>query len=410
MLSAYLPSMRSVAKWLAGTLLVGLTASGTALYLLQSRLIYPANLPPGSRTNVPRPDEFGMTPFDEIDLTAPDGVRIKAFVIPYARDGVKPSDRPTVLLLHANAGNVGHRLPIARVFWRDMKCNVVALSYRGYGHSEGSPSEKGIKLDAQTALDYVLSHPDLEKTPIFLYGQSIGGAVAIHLASCNAQRVRGLIIENTFLSLPKLVPHILPFVRPFVPFLLHQIWRSESAIASLPSDFPVLMLAGKRDELVEPGQMKGLRRACGSSEVTWREFANGTHNDTCIQPDYFRTIAAWIASHTSASSTPSDPPASLSHFTRPAVATSPLPQSPQPASPTASYDSGADASSTTSGDSSFEMVNRSTASLPSLSGGTGIKELVEQEMMSAGSLGLKAEVEEVLMVGRDTVRDAREEL
>lgn len=97
---------------------------------------------------------------------------------------------------------------------------------RSYGHSEGSPSEKGIKLDAQTALDFVLSHKELEKTPIFLYGQSIGGAVAIFLASQNARRaspqsfsaravtvartltrvdptvqVRGLIIENTFLSL-----------------------------------------------------------------------------------------------------------------------------------------------------------------------------------------------------------------
>lgn len=58
-----------------------------------------------------------------------------------------------------------------------------------YGHSEGSPSEKGIKLDAQTALDFVLSHKELERTPIFLYGQSIGGAVAIFLASQNAQRV-----------------------------------------------------------------------------------------------------------------------------------------------------------------------------------------------------------------------------
>lgn len=60
---------------------------------------------------------------------------------------------------------------------------------RSYGRSEGSPNEKGIKLDAQTALDYILSNGELEKTPIFLYGQSIGGAVAIHLASQNAQRV-----------------------------------------------------------------------------------------------------------------------------------------------------------------------------------------------------------------------------
>ncbi|KWU45062.1 Protein bem46, partial [Rhodotorula sp. JG-1b] len=287
----YLPTLRNVLKWLASTLAVSLTVGGTALYLLQSRLIYPANLPAGSRHNVPRPEEFGM-PGEEVELVAPDGVKLKAFVIKAPGD---PSRRPTVLLLHANAGNVGHRLPIAKVFWHKMRCNVVALSYRGYGHSEGSPSEKGIKLDAQTALDFVLSHKELERTPIFLYGQSIGGAVAIFLASQNAQRVRGLIIENTFLSLPQLVPRILPFLAPFVPFLLHQIWPSDEAIAKLPSEFPVLFLAGSRDELVEPSQMKGLWAKCGSKVKEWREFPHGTHNDTCVQPHYFAHVAAFIS-------------------------------------------------------------------------------------------------------------------
>lgn len=163
-----------------------------------------------------------------------------------------------------------------------------------------SANEKGIKLDAQTALDYVLSHEKLEKTKLYLYGQSIGGAVSIFVASQNAQRVHGLIIENTFLSLvrlfgsfltkqqfrtdvssdsqPKLVPHVLPFLSPFVPFLLHQIWPSERYISTLPKDFPVLFLAGSRDELVEPGQMKGLWKVCGSDNKEWKEFENGTHS------------------------------------------------------------------------------------------------------------------------------------
>jgi fermentation-respiration switch protein FrsA (DUF1100 family) len=71
-----------------------------------------------------------------------------------------------------------------------MRCNVLALSYRGYGKSEGTANEKGIKFDAQTALDYILSNEKLEKTSIYLYGQSIGGAVSIFLASQNTQRVR----------------------------------------------------------------------------------------------------------------------------------------------------------------------------------------------------------------------------
>lgn len=105
-LSAHLPSLAGLLKFVAGTLALSLTAGGAALYLGQCRLIYPANMPSGSRTIVPRPDEFAMAPFDEATLVTPDGVKLRAFVIPYARDGVKPSERPTVLLLHANAGNV----------------------------------------------------------------------------------------------------------------------------------------------------------------------------------------------------------------------------------------------------------------------------------------------------------------
>lgn len=70
-----------------------------------------------------------------------------------------------------------------------------------YGLSEGSPSEKGIRSDAQMALDYIKSHPLLENTKVILYGQSIGGAVSLDLAAANPDRISGIILENTFLNL-----------------------------------------------------------------------------------------------------------------------------------------------------------------------------------------------------------------
>ncbi|BGP50637.1 bem46 protein, variant [Rhodotorula kratochvilovae] len=413
LLTAYLPSLRSLIKWLAGTLTLSLAAGGAALYLAQCRLIYPSNMPAGSRTTVPRPDEFGMGPFDDVELVAPDGVKIRTFVIPYARDGIKPSERPTVLLLHANAGNVGHRLPIAKVFWDRMRCNVVALSYRGYGHSEGSPSERGIKLDAQTALDYILSHPDLEKTQIFLYGQSIGGAVAIFLASQNVQRVKGLIIENTFLSLRKLVPHVLPFLRPFVPFLLHQIWPSEQYITTLPEDFPVLFLAGSRDELVEPGQMKGLWERCGSKVKEWKEFQYGTHNDTCVQPHYFANVAAFIGAHTTlppapphpatvAPSSPSAAPAPAPAHPAAAAPSEPEPESATPLSPISSASS--------SSGSSFELVGRSVASLAAGEQDKGASEGEGEKLrrhagITAGSMGPREELAEAMREGEELFKE-----
>lgn len=87
-------------------------------------------------------------PFEDVELTTPDFVRIKAYLM--LQNGDKPESRPTVVLFHANAGNVvrtiaaqasdssadplaeqGHRLPIAKVFYKKMRCNVLALSYRG---------------------------------------------------------------------------------------------------------------------------------------------------------------------------------------------------------------------------------------------------------------------------------------
>lgn len=77
------------------------------------------------------------------------------------------------------------------------------LSYRGYGKSEGSPTEKGLRIDSQTLLDFVREHEILKDTPLVAYGQSIGGAVAIDLVSRNEDSFSGLMVENTFLSVVK---------------------------------------------------------------------------------------------------------------------------------------------------------------------------------------------------------------
>lgn len=92
-------------------------------------------------------------------------------------------------MYHANAGNMGHRIPLAKAFWHALEYNVVMLSYRGYGLSQGSPSEKGMRIDAQTMLDHVKAHPILKHTPIIVYGQSIGGCVSIDVASRNSDKV-----------------------------------------------------------------------------------------------------------------------------------------------------------------------------------------------------------------------------
>lgn len=171
-----------------------------------SELIYPRNIPSGARTEVPRPARFGLVDSEELSLATPDGETLSAFLI-------KPENKSharniTVMMFHGNAGNIGHRLPIARVLANDLSCNVLMLQYRGYGLSTGNPNEEGITIDAQTGLDYIRQREDLKNTRIVLYGQSLGGAVSIKLAANNQDKtdIAGMVLENTFLSIQKMIP------------------------------------------------------------------------------------------------------------------------------------------------------------------------------------------------------------
>jgi fermentation-respiration switch protein FrsA (DUF1100 family) len=174
--------------------------------LFAREIIYPRNLPPDARTNVPKPSHFGITNFEDLLIPTPDGETLSAFLI-------RPANRQyaqnvTILMFHGNAGNIGHRVPVAKILSDDIGCNVLMLQYRGYGLSSGSPNEKGLAIDAQTGLDYIRNRSELRNTKIVIYGQSLGGAVAIGLTAKNEadQDIAGLILENTFTSIRKLIP------------------------------------------------------------------------------------------------------------------------------------------------------------------------------------------------------------
>jgi len=362
-MSNLFPSLETFAKGTAATA-AGLGTLGMGLlYYGQNFLIYPSAFPAGARDEVPVPSQFSI-PYTDLELTTPDNVKIKTFLLlqrPVLNMNEMPvewdekseeefaSTRPTVLMFHGNGGNHGHRIPLGKIFFGKMRCNVLMLSYRGYGHSEGTPSEKGLQLDAQTVLDYVHAHPQLAKTQIILYGQSIGGAVAIDLAYRNPQAIAALIVENTFMSLPRLIPSAMPWLGPF-SFLCHQKWESYLKAPKLPPTMPVLMLGGARDEVVPRSQMQelwaiihnrgrggddaaaaaGSKKSPGSAggsaedndddvdekeddgpgpdnpkapprvlvdgENKYIEFGAGTHNDTYVQPGYWSIVNEFVAS------------------------------------------------------------------------------------------------------------------
>lgn len=284
-------SVSTVARVLAGAAGVTIATLAGLLYVYQTALIYPASFPEGSRTIVDSPAQYGM-PYTEHRLVTPDQIKLHVYVIPHEDE----QPRPTVLMLHANAGNMGHRLPIAQDFFHRLGCHVVMLSYRGYGLSTGEPTEPGLRIDAQTTLDWIRKHAKLSHTPVIAYGQSIGGAVAIDLAARNPETVRALIVENTFLSIPKLIPSVLPMLRRFT-FLCREIWPSYRSITKIPSHMAVLFLSARDDEIVPSEHMAELHRLCKSSRKEIHTFDHATHNDTWLNAKYFDTIALFLNKH-----------------------------------------------------------------------------------------------------------------
>ena len=125
-------------------------------------------------------------------------------------------------MFHGNAGNIGHRVPIAKVLEENIGCNVFMLEYRGYGLSTGTPDEDGINIDAQTAIDYIRNQNETRNDKIIVYGESIGGACAIRLVASNqdAGDVVGLILINTFTSIRKLIPSLADMYSPLSPSTL----------------------------------------------------------------------------------------------------------------------------------------------------------------------------------------------
>jgi fermentation-respiration switch protein FrsA (DUF1100 family) len=266
------------------------------LYFKQKALIYPSNMPANSRTDLPRPSQFGITDFEELVIPTDDGEKLSAFYIRAPRSS--RSRNVTMLMFHGNAGNIGHRLPIARMIINYVGCNVLMLEYRGYGTSTGEPDEAGLMIDAQTGLNYLRERAETRDHRLIIYGQSLGGAVSIKLVSKNQEAgdIAGLVLENTFLSIRKLIPSLIPPAK-YLTYLCHQIWGSETVLPSI-TKVPILFLSGLQDEIVPPDHMRQLYDVCAAPSKTWKPLPGGDHNTSVLEEGYFEAILDFVSSVT----------------------------------------------------------------------------------------------------------------
>lgn len=263
-----------------------------ALYRFQSSLIYPASLN-DSRAYCAKPDEYDMPDYEELYLKTDDGEAIQCYVLKHDPQSSGYTNK-TVLVLLPNAGNIGHALPIVSLFHVDFGYNVVIYSYRGYGKSTGLPLETGLKLDAKRIMQHIMTDDaQLSASSLVMYGRSLGGAVGIHIAAQYPDAVLGLILENTFLSIPKTVPHIFPMLR-YVTRFVHQKWESEAVVPAIPSHIPALLLSGGRDEIVPPDHMERIYELLPCTDKTILRYELSCHNNMVLQPGYWESIHQFI--------------------------------------------------------------------------------------------------------------------
>ena len=153
-------------------------------YLEKTTVFYP------DRNIEQDPSSIGLE-FEEVMVTTSDGQVLYPWWIP------KANATQTLLFFHGNAGNISHRLEKIS-FFHEMGVNIFIVDYRGFGKSTGSPTEKGVFMDAQAAYDYLTQQKNISAQSIVVYGASLGGAISIDLVSKN--EVAGLITDSTFTS------------------------------------------------------------------------------------------------------------------------------------------------------------------------------------------------------------------
>ena len=233
------------------------------------------------------PSDLGI-PYQHLWLTASDGVRTEAWWMPSSQSA-GPLWPATILTFHGNAGTMADRLDWCREALA-RGASVLAVEYRGYGNSDGRPSEDGLRRDALVAFERARELAAEQAGPLLVHGRSLGGAVAIGLAA--EVSPDGLVAESTFTSIAEMA------VLTAIPFAARLATYRFESIVSLPQvAAPVFLVHGRTDELIPFAMGEALRDARQSAGVPvhFLEVTGGEHNGAWrfAGEEYWQQLAAW---------------------------------------------------------------------------------------------------------------------
>lgn len=213
-------------------------AAASYLFVFQRSYLF---VPSGALAS---PAEKGLADVEVVALTAADGTRLAAWY------GAPAAGRPSVLYFHGNAGNVSGRAERFRQI-RASGFGLLALSYRGYGGSDGAPSERALVADGLAAFDWLAGRGG----PIVIHGESLGTAVAVQTAA--ARPAAALVLEAPFTAAVDLAARRYPWVP--VAYLMRDPFLSRHHIGRVEE--PLLVVHGTDDPVVPVAQGRALFEA-----------------------------------------------------------------------------------------------------------------------------------------------------
>jgi fermentation-respiration switch protein FrsA (DUF1100 family) len=180
--------------------------------------------------------------FYDIFLETEDGIKINAWHLPSSEG------RETILLLHGNGGNLTEMMGRVIVF-RKMGFGILAIDYRGFGLSEGSPSEEGIYRDAEAAYEYLVDGKGLDPEDIIIYGFSLGGGAAAYLAEKRIDGKSALILDSTFTNLEEAAKGENPILGFLARFAVKGDFDANSRLKSI-SPKALLIFHSPEDQII----------------------------------------------------------------------------------------------------------------------------------------------------------------
>jgi fermentation-respiration switch protein FrsA (DUF1100 family) len=244
-----------------------------AMFLENSLIYFPVAYPGGDW----KPSGLD---FDDAWFHAADGTRLHGWYVP------EKNARATVLFCHGNGGNITHRLDALKMLHQRVGASVLIFDYRGYGRSEGKPSEEGVLADARAARAWLAAREKIPEADVVLMGESLGGAVVVELAACDG--ARALVLESTFSSLCD----VAAYHYPWLP--VRWAMRSRFDAAGEIDDYhgPLLMAHGNADTIVPIELGRRLFEAANQPKQ-FLVFPGHDHNDL-MPVDFYDALASFL--------------------------------------------------------------------------------------------------------------------